>query len=570
MIGLTSAIWLPNFYIITLVLPLLLLLRTDTDRRFVSIFGVVMLLVVFSLNYYVSILIFSLIWFGIFLITITIQLINSQVNIIRLAPFLTGLAFTILMFNFPTSVPLVLFILFPLVLGILRVRPWKFPLKQTLQTLWVISMIFAVGVAVLLMGSALSLPPNSLIVAFLADIEITVILDFALFLLFHHGPVTVILILLAILRGVNRRAGAIFLVVGLVCITGTVKVLGYITGSLSYIYLYSDSRFFLFIVAMGVLAAGAILSRVKLPVLPKSGITKGEIWGVLTVSIIIIGVIPGYLLIPSGLELVNIRERFDWHGIEESVAEGFDDSIFTVDRAREFSWLTGHESVMLRFSSSRISNLKAAREIQSLSTFYVSSHFVMDRFTVVRWETLQYLHEDPMSTLSSYPFFGTVGITSGDTLSGTSMTLVERTDSDHVRIFEIGESNFTRLTNLDFNDIGWGASNGGTIENTTEGVSLVIGEDGNYTNSWRSNGPDLDLSINGGFILIHVEDITASTTEIGIFDAQGMLIRYTELAGDGLYYVPFGNVVIGDIHIVIGGTPGEQVIIHEVSIWQSS
>ena len=96
---------------------------------------------------------------------------------------------------------------------------------------------------------------------------------------------------------------------------------------------------------------------------------------------------------------------------------------------------------------------------------------------------------------------------------------------------------------------------------------MTVGPGATYTNTWRSSGPDLNLEVNGGYLLFDVEDAGARITRIEILDDNGFHFANAEKTTDGLYYCPLGEIAIGDIRIVIEGNAGDFVIIKSISAW---
>ena len=135
-------------------------------------------------------------------------------------------------------------------------------------------------------------------------------------------------------------------------------------------------------------------------------------------------------------------------------------------------------------------------------------------------------------------------------------------------MFGFDTVNFAKLRDVSILDAGWNASNGGSITNASGEVQLTIGNDQNSTNTWRPGGFDFGQMVNSGFLLLDLEEISATVARIEVWDENGIILRHAEGLGNGLYYCPLGEVTIGDIRVIIEGSSGESIIVRSISVWQ--
>ncbi|MFW9887428.1 MAG: hypothetical protein ACFFER_04560, partial [Candidatus Thorarchaeota archaeon] len=220
------------------------------------------------------------------------------------------------------------------------------------------------------------------------------------FLFLHITPVIFCLILISILKGPRTKMSWLFAVVGLIATAGTLVVMGRIPGSLDPIYFFSDSRFFLLPVMSFILIIGEMLA----PTDERDSLNNVRIhWGdskriLLVGGLIFLGLVPSYMAIPSGLALINMEERYGWNALPSIInALGNDDTVFLVNRVREFSWLTNRKCAFLEFSCEGLSYLNATLEMASLATKFSAQFLLIDDYTIAKWKTLEFLLYDPIS-----------------------------------------------------------------------------------------------------------------------------------------------------------------------------
>ncbi len=134
------------------------------------------------------------------------------------------------------------------------------------------------------------------------------------------------------------------------------------------------------------------------------------------------------------------------------------------------------------FYRSAVSNLYT----QSMSSR--TDFFVLDQFTLARWPTLDIMLYSPISVEDYIILDGTVlGNLASVNFTGTVSTLklVAQIKSGggipFVRVFEFTKSRFVRLWHTTNLGVGWSASNGGYMDNSSGANQLVIGFGTNYT-----------------------------------------------------------------------------------------
>jgi len=413
----------------------------------------------------------------------------------------------------------------------------------------------------------------------------TIVLGRFIFFTFYHlTPVLLIVVILALLRGKFRSNSRAFALGALLCALGTLKVFGHFTkDTLLPIYLYSDSRYFLFITLVLTISSSAFLAKYNplqqedtKPNHRKSAPSSKMNRQTLVVGLILLGFLPSYLVIPSGLALVHIEERYGWMGLPEAVNQIEDQNvIFLADRAREFSWFTGRRSAVLQLSNVYLSYTNASQELLSLAMNFSADHLIVDDYTVAHWGTLGFLLLEPIS-LGTSVMLGNLEIVefyeSSSIFTAPALTLIAQTESNeagtYCRVFSFDTASFIKFQSVSILDIGWSTSNLGSITNVSGEVRLTIGNDQNSTNTWRPEGFDFNLMVHSGFLLLDLEEASATVARIEVWNENGIILRYAEDLGNGLYYCPLGEVTIGDIRMVIEGSSGESIIVRSISVWQ--
>ncbi|MHA2022459.1 MAG: hypothetical protein ACTSWQ_02235, partial [Candidatus Thorarchaeota archaeon] len=542
LIGLVDSIWYPNFYLlcmIAFIIPVIAIARRrDPQHLYLGFLSLALVAKIF----YLYMLIFFSLW---------ILLLASIVVIYKFKPNLIPLK----------ALPFYLALLISTVF-------WRFP--NQIRALISNNMKPGLG-------------GNPII--YFVDIPglVDTGIRFLAFLSFYLTPGFIIILLIGLVKGRSRYEALRFSCFGLVAALGTIFVFSRISGSLQPLYIFSDSRFFLFVTTMMIIASGAFFSSDNnLPTNIFDDISRGNGWikrnwksiGVL--GILGVSMVPGFLVMNWGLASVDIEERYGWSGLPTLTdAIGNSDSKFLADRSREFSWFTGKPSIALRLSGSSLGDISASTQVLSLFREYNASYLLIDDYTVASWGVFEYLLRDSISIGHSTILDHSAAIAyhlNNFTDSIYSCNLIGQTqpNSNGVisRIFQLSNESYGRFENIQLSDVGWDASNGGLISNSSGEIRLTIGSGATYTNTWRPTGSDLNLEVNGGYLLFDFEDAGAIITQIELLDSNGAFIAYAEKSNDGLYYCPFGVIEIGDIRIVIEGNPGDSVIINSISAWQ--
>jgi hypothetical protein len=295
----------------------------------------------------------------------------------------------------------------------------------------------------------------------------------------------------------------------------------------------------------------------------------------LLIAIVVIGFAVEYPLMQTGLDRINIAERYAWVGIgAESSLLGDESTIFLVERAREFSWVTGRNSAHLYFSRRGLSFSNASREVVALAHEYNASYMVLDLFTVSAATTYSELLEYAIPIGGFVPLCTSVtSVLEGQNNTGPtlSLMLVAQTQPNSAgefsRIFEFESRSYTRVQDVDLLSPGWSAGNGGALVNSTGYPELVIGSLQNYTFAYRTSPYDLNLKIEAGFMLCRISNASAVVPRVELWSSIGKLICYALGAGTGLYCCPLNNAAVGDIRVVAVGDPGGSVVISSISFW---
>ncbi|MFW9887133.1 MAG: hypothetical protein ACFFER_03065, partial [Candidatus Thorarchaeota archaeon] len=362
--GLIDVTWYPNFYISCIVFPILLLgLERISKKEAVSL-EFIMFFVLLSRLVVGSFLLFWTLWF----VATAILLITSQHHdfrkIAKLIPFHMGMLVIILYWRWP----------------------FQAGLLQTGQN----------GIS--FVGTATD--------AILAPLTLELVLRFCFFVVFHTSPIIIIFLMFKLVRMDRSWTSSMsFIIAGLIAALGTLKMFSLFTkATLVSIYIYSDSRFFLFIALMFTLSCAGVFTHISNSIEYSNG--GNQKWkksmvqkrrGLLAI-IIIIGLIPSYLLMPTGLTLINIEDRYGWMGLSSIVNPlGDEDTIFLANRVREFSWYTSRRCAFLEFSDEGLTNLNASLEMVGLAINFSAQYLLIDGYTIAKWKTLEFLLYDPIS-----------------------------------------------------------------------------------------------------------------------------------------------------------------------------
>ncbi len=539
LLALIDVIWYPNFLIGCLVLPLAIYRLKFYRSSDGLLFTFSMLLVIITRLLFTSVLVFLLLWITIFLIPFIGKLLKGTTQYLKFIPLYLGIFSVTIFWKFPVQF-------------ISSLQPGGVP-----ETSPILDIIFA------------QIPPEILI-------------RFSLFIGFHLSLGLLILLLVALFkREWSQDIGTLFLM-SLISMVGTLKIFGHFTKDTLLIdYLYSDSRYFLFSTLMLILASGGLIAKLDFPsfqsiMKQQFRIDKKQRTSLIVFLLIFIGFLPGYLGFQSGANLIEIEARYGWTMIDEFIVLiGDEESIFLVDRAREFSWFTNRKSVPMALSQVNLDLFDAGTQIMALSHRFNASYLLIDGYTIAHWGVFEYLITNPITIGKTIILDSSKAIEqrfNNITDSIGTLKLVCQSQSNdygsYSRIYQFSNDSFIHRSNENLLESGWSASNGGSISNSSGEIRLTVGPEAYYTNTWRPLGPDLNLEIDSGYLVFAFEDAGAIIARIEIYDREGSLISYAERVNDELYYSPFGEVEIGDIRIVIEGNPGDSTIIKSIAAWE--
>ncbi|MHA2425363.1 MAG: glycosyltransferase family 39 protein [Candidatus Thorarchaeota archaeon] len=534
--GFVDLIWDPYFYVGCLFLPLVLRGIRRIDTRQTIIFSTSIMLVFLSRVLISNLMLLASCWLAIVLIHLLLYLRREKFAKVS-SLFFTGVILSLLFFRIPIEV----------------------------------SKIYA---NVTIKSGAVPF-----INAITSPITQQLVSGFLIFVLFHVTPVILIVVLYGLIRGSNRRYAALLFVLGLITAAGTLKVFGLMGESLQLQYIYSDSRFFLLVTLMLLIAAGATFSSSS--IIPNqtynfaSVISKnGKRVKVITL-LIMIGFIPGYAAIPFGLSQISISERYGWSDLDLLLADVPNPgSVIIVDRAREFHWSTGYAAVSLVLSEIGLSEVDSAQEILNLSSRYDAQYILFDAYTISHWRTLDYLWLDTIDLDSLMPF----NITQIVRNAPDSIPLLDslrliaesppNSNGYYSRLYQITSAGHWTARNLSLLDDGWIASNGGSILNVTGVPRLVINDGMQNTSTLRQGEYDLNTTVGNGIIRFEFGESNAEVHEIEIYNMDGDLIRTATRFDDNTYYCIVGNSIIGDIRIMIVGESGSYIEIDSIKYWR--
>jgi hypothetical protein len=287
--------------------------------------------------------------------------------------------------------------------------------------------------------------------------------------------------------------------------------------------------------------------------------------------------IPGFVAGVYRVDFVRPDSRYGWQGVASWIETntGIEDKI-VVDRARELAWLTQRYSVSLESMNASVpTEWEALRAVQQLATQYSASLFLLDHYTVARWNRFSYLLNSNLKPNLAIPTNASQLVDAANKTNVSninSMCLIAQTqpnsDGYYVRVFNFTFSNYTILWHLFLLGPDWSAGNNGSLLNESGHTRLEIGSGKNSSYTWRPGGFDLGVSVNTGFFLCSVHDEGASVDSILVFDENGTVAQHAEPLGNGLYYCVLGRLVVGDIQIHIKGSEGEGVLIDSIALWE--
>ena len=542
LIGLIEAIWYSNFYLICMIalaIPIITVARGNSHQYLFLGFLVIALL---AKIFYLYLLLFLSLWILLLVSIVVIHRLKPSLMLSKAIPFYLAILSCTLIFRLPNQVR-----------------------------------------ALITSSSKPGLGANP--ASYLVDIPglVDTTIRFLAFLAFYLTPTLIIVLLVSFVRGRYRKEVTAFTLFGLIASIGTVFAFSKISGSLQPLYIFSDSRFFMFITILMIIASGAFFSNLDILSANMSGsntsgkkLLKHNWKSICVLAILGISMVPGYLAMPWGMASIDIEERYAWDGLPTIINPiGNSDSRFIVDRAREFSWFTGRNSVVLDLTDFHLGEINASRELLTLLRDSNASYILIDDYTIARWGVFEYLLRDPIAVGHSTILDHSAVIAQRQnnfTNPIYSCTLVGQTQPNFLgivsRVYQFSNDSYFRSNNIQLIDAGWAASNEGLISNSSGEIHLTVGPGATYTNTWRPNGPNLGLEVNGGYLLFDIEDAGARIVQIEILNNNGALAAYAEKSIDGIYYCPLGDIEIGDIRIVIEGNPGDSVIIKSISAWE--
>jgi hypothetical protein len=347
-------------------------------------------------------------------------------------------------------------------------------------------------------------------------------------------------------------------------------------------YLYTSARFLLVIIALSLMLSaitiGGIITKSESYLKQGMGPIEGRhIATGICLALVLVSFVPGYAQTPSHLKYINPKERYNWEGIETAVSDlGGPENVFLVDRAREFAWLTDRKTASLILPEKQLEALRATEALNNLSQRFSADYLVMDAYTIAHWDTLNHLLSIPMVAQQDIPLNISTLLqpnSLGTQIALDSLHLEEYTEQSEAdkqtRIFRFLKSEFNRVWYTENLGSEWLASGTGTIINATRNNQLIIGENETYTNTWRRADDSLNVDINGGFMLIEVEEVNATIPRVTVKNATYEYSAQADKLSNSVYYYPLGDFTVGDIRVVCEGDPGDRIIIKSMSIWQA-
>ncbi len=534
-LGCIAAVWLPNYYIAVITIPLMLNIVYTPDNKRTLALICIGVLVIISRQTLDSVMIYSLIWTAILTCVCLSWFIRPQ-QAIRLVTLLIGLVVTEIF--------------------------WQSPALLT-------------GA-----GEGMNTPETDpLIQAIFTMVSAQLAIQFLFFLVFHASIVIMVIAVSSLLRSQSRRMYLQLMLIDVIVIAGTLKVFSLFKKEVLLLqYLYSDGRFFLFIILCPILIVGGVLRSKNILVARVCSIKtlrserRCHYYRPTTVFLLLcLGLVPGYAMIPSGLSLVDIKTRYGWDKIQDLTKDiNHENPIFLVDRAREFSWCTSRLSVAFSLPQQGIPNVYALDQLLETVKTYNVTHVIIDRYTIAHWQTLYCLYWDKMTVNTQIPLNASAILkTEGERVQTIDvLTFVDSTqdldEETYVRLFSIERGTFSIVHEIDLLTSGWSTGGTGQITNRSCIPAIELSE-GNMTFTYRP-AYDLNISLNGGMLVFDIEEEGARVERVEIWDTKGQLIRYAERIGE-LFVCLCGEVVIGDVRIVVVGEPGGYVLVNSCAIW---
>jgi hypothetical protein len=295
-------------------------------------------------------------------------------------------------------------------------------------------------------------------------------------------------------------------------------------------------------------------------------------------ALILVGFVPGYLVMPSGLDLIDFETRYGWSDLDSIVGPlGNESTVFLLNRAREFSWFTGKGAAVLKYSQSWLDPVNTSLQTLAMRNEYNAEYLIWDLYNVEKWRTFEFLLNDSMIIGSQVLLNVSKAIDAiahNSTGAASSLRLVAETPINEIdrysRVYAFDNAIFERTRNVSLLSEGWETTKQGTLTASSEGVQLSIANGENSTTVRRVTSFDLGFEIEAGYMLFQIEDTDNVLASLEVWSSSGELLRVAEQIGNNLYYCPFGTVDVGEIRLTIEGQPGSEVLIKSISIWESS
>jgi hypothetical protein len=553
--GLSDVVWYSNYLLFCVALPFFLIIIKEKTGPSAGLFFVGMPFAILARVFYTNIVAFNTTWIALFLVLGIILVARPHRQYLKTAAFFVGTAAVMYL--------------------------WRWPVQIVYMQKTISAATHAIRSFV---GTLQAANPD--ISVLLRPLNPEIIPNFLFYILFHATIVLFLLLPIAIYMGRKSSASFGFLSMSIIGAGGTFVLFSsfsYFKEVLLPIYIFSDSRFFLSISLMGVLALGGAFAQMKLDFTQPAGWIptkeqRKKISASIVLAVTLIGFVPGYFLMPAGLDLINYEARYGWVdmvGLTSSISD--DDAIFLVDRSTEFSWITAQSSVKLRLTGTGLRYRDAISSIVSQSIFDSARYFVLDSYTIARWNTFHPLLYEPLS-------IGNTMIGDGSLLNEltfpnqteqvAALTLVGETvpnnNGEYVRVFEFSQDDFFRVWHV--NNLGneWSATQGGIIINSTYSNQLTVGAEVNETYLTRSVPLDLDITPSGGFLIAKLIERNATVNRMEVIDNLGSIITEAFRIDDFTYFAIIGDQTVGDLRIYISGHQGDAVTIVSMAIWQAT
>ncbi|MFW9979138.1 MAG: hypothetical protein ACFFEJ_13715 [Candidatus Thorarchaeota archaeon] len=555
MFGLVDVIWYANFYMLVIIIPIFLLITRREEKS-----NLVTALLVFPTLFLARAFFDSVLFFYCLIVSVLILL-----SVVSIKSDKSNMKYPLAIYCGT----------------ILVIILWR----GILQTM----LILTGNPIAILVNQSHSVPLMVIvpIIEFLTSpFTLILVLQFIGFSIFHITPAILLFIFSVIYYRKRDRNLVGLVVLGVFGLAGTFFVFASLSAAktlLELIYLYSDSRFFISPVLFFVISLGSLFqfilkeaNEISFRNVVRHRGQKQEKQISTILIIIMIGFVPCFALTRTGIDLVQIEKRYAWQGLVDEIRGiGTADSFYLVERAGEFTWLTNRQSMRMRFSEPGIPSYQAYSHLLSRVEYYDLDYIMLDLYTIARWNTAIDLLQNPLEKGDAIPADVddlTQYIESNQTKTITSFILRGQTppnsEGDHVRIYEVGLANYEMTETVEITNSSWIAGNGGNFIEYEDYTHIAIGYNQNYTFVRRALGPDLNMGLSRGFLVFDFKNATATIARIEVYNPNNEIIQSAMRVEDNLYYCMLGNVVVGDIIIVLEGVPGDYADFNSVSVWQ--